>query len=57
MDKNKSNLAKAAITFGIMGLIAGLFLLFSGETLMGIGGSIASALIAFKGFSDLKKFK
>lgn len=57
MDKNKKDLAKAAVTFGILGLVAGLFLLFSGETVIGVGSSIASAGIAYKGFNDLKKFK
>jgi len=53
----KRNVAKAAVTFGILGLVAGVFLLFSGETIMGIAGSIASAGIAVKGFSDLRKQK
>jgi len=45
------------LTIGVLGFISGLFLVFSGETFIGIAGSIASAGIAYKGFVDLKKFK
>jgi len=57
MSTNKNNSAKMGLTIGIFGLIAGIFLAFSGQTLIGVCGSIASAAIAYKGFSDLKKSK
>ncbi len=50
----KNNGAKTGLTLGIIGLIAGIFLIFSGNNLIGIFGSIASAGIAIKGYTDLK---
>ena len=50
----KNNEAKTGLTLGIIGLIAGLFLVFYGNYLIGIFGSIASTGIAFKGYTDLK---
>ncbi len=55
MDKNENNGAKFAAALGTIGLIAGVFLIFSGDTFIGIAGSVASAGIAYKGFNDLKK--
>lgn len=55
MAKNDNNGGKIAATLGTIGLIAGLFLIFSGDTFIGIAGSVASAGIAYRGFSDLKK--
>ncbi len=54
MDKNKTNASKARLTLGIMGLIAGIFLLFSDKYLVGILGGIASAGLAIKAYQDLK---
>ena len=54
MDKNKTNAAKARLTFGIMGFIAGIFLLFSDKYLIGIFGVIGSAGLAIKAYGDLK---
>jgi len=57
MSSSKNNAAKMGLTIGVLCLIAGIFLAFSGQTLIGICGSIASAGIAYKGFTDLKKSK
>lgn len=54
MDDKKSKTAKIAITIGLCGLIAGIFLLFSGENLIGISGSVACAALVMKGFYDLR---
>ncbi len=54
MKKNKNNESKIALTLGILGIIAGVFLIFSGNNLIGIFGSIASAGIAIKGYNNLK---
>ncbi len=57
MDKNKKNSAKMVLTFGIIGFLAGIGLLFSGNKLIGIFGSMASAGLALKGYKDLKELK
>ncbi len=54
MDKNKTNASKTILTFGIMGFIAGIFLLFSDMYLIGIFGGIASAGLVLKAYRDLK---
>lgn len=43
------------LIIGIIGFIAGIFFLFSKQYFIGISGSIASAGIAYKSYSDLKK--
>lgn len=55
MDKNKNNLAKFAIGLGITGIIAGLFLIFSGDTVIGVSSSVASISIVYIGLWQLKK--
>ena len=54
MDKSKRDATKARLTFGIMGFIAGIFLLFSDSYLIGIFGGLASAGLAIKAYIDLK---
>jgi len=54
MDKNKTNASKARLTFGIMGFIAGIFLLFSDKYIIGILAGIASAGLAIQAYVDLK---
>ncbi len=54
MDKHKNNSSKLGLTFGIIGLVAAIFLVFTENYLIGIFGGIASAGIAIKGYSDLK---
>ena len=55
MDKNTTSTSKAKLTLGIMGFIAGIFLMFSDKYIIGIFGGIASAGLALKAFQDLKK--
>ena len=45
------------LIIGILGSIAGISLLFTESWFIGIFGGIASAGIAYKGYSDLKKQK
>lgn len=47
-------MAKFILVIGILGFIAGIFLVFSGELFIGIFGAISSAGIAGKSFIDLK---
>ena len=56
--KNKNlNTAKMTATFGILALIAGIILLFMGEKLMGISGSIVGAGLALKSFKTIRELK
>jgi uncharacterized membrane protein YkgB len=50
----KNNEVKMGLTLGIIGFIAGIFLIFFGNNLIGIFGSIASAGIAIKSYKGLK---
>jgi hypothetical protein len=50
----KNNEVKMGLTLGIIGFISGIFLIFSGNNLIGIFGSIASAGIAIKSYKGLK---
>lgn len=55
MNNRKNNAAKLGIGIGVLGLIAGILLSFSGNAFIGVAGSIASVGVAFKGITDLKK--
>ncbi|MFP2994794.1 hypothetical protein ABN763_02740 [Spongiivirga sp. MCCC 1A20706] len=55
MDKKRKNSAKLGIAIGVLGLITGILLSFSGNAFIGVAGSIASVGVAFKGITDLKK--
>ncbi|MFK7811909.1 MAG: hypothetical protein AB8B59_05400 [Maribacter sp.] len=55
MDKNKNNKAKFAIGLGIPGLIAGIFLIFFGNTVIGVSSSISSIGIVYLGLWQLEK--
>ncbi len=57
MSEKEKNSAKMTLTFGIMGFLAGIGLLLGGNRLIGIFGSIASAVLVFKGYKDLKELK
>jgi len=54
MNENNRKPSKMGFIIGIIGFIAGVFLVFSGQTLIGLAGSIASLGIAIKGYKDLK---
>ncbi|MFV1885502.1 MAG: hypothetical protein ACMZ7B_13515 [Balneola sp.] len=55
MENKKLNTAKMTATFGVLALIAGIVLLFMGEKLMGISGSIVGAGLALKSFKTIKE--
>lgn len=55
MKNNKKPISTFMLTLGIIGVISGMFLIFGGNKLIGIPGSIASAGLALKGYSDFKK--
>lgn len=52
-EKNK-NAAYLGLGIGILGLIAGIILMFGDSWFIGIFGSIASAGIAYQGYQSLK---
>ncbi|NAS13845.1 hypothetical protein [Poritiphilus flavus] len=43
------------LIIGTIGLIAGILLIVSGQTLVGAAGSVASGGLALKGFLDSRK--
>jgi hypothetical protein len=55
MKKNNKNTSIFGITIGVIGFLAGLFLIFSGQTFIGIAGCLACAGVAIKGFKDVQK--
>ncbi len=54
MDKNRGNTSKMTLVIGVCGFVAGVFLIFSGETFIGIAGSVASAGLALKAYKNSK---
>ena len=54
MSEKKNTWLSLPIILGTLGLIAGIVLLFEGNWLIGIAGSIASAGLAYKGYMDYK---
>lgn len=54
MSKKEKNAVNLALILGILGLIAGIGLMFTDSWLIGIFGSIAGAGIAYKGYQDSK---
>lgn len=55
MKSEKKNAYKTGLTMGILGLLAGIGLLFTGNLLIGVFGSIASAALIFKGVKEMKE--
>jgi uncharacterized membrane protein HdeD (DUF308 family) len=55
-ERNKRS-AKLGLILGVLGLIAGIILLFGDSWLIGIFGSIASAGLTYKGYQDSKILK
>lgn len=53
-EKTSPNLG---LIIGMLGVIAGIGLLFTESWIIGIFGSIASAGIAYKGYQDSKESK
>lgn len=54
--KNKKS-ANLGLIIGVVGLIAGIILMFGESWRIGVFGSIASAGIAYKGYKDSKESK
>lgn len=50
----KNNRLNFGLVIGILGIIAGIFLLFSEIWFVGVFGTIASAGIAYRGYQDFK---
>ena len=57
MENKNLNTAKMTATFGIIALLAGISLIFMGQTLIGISGSIVGGGLALKGFKTIKEIK
>ena len=55
MNKEKKRTTNLGLIIGVLGLLAGIGLMFSESWLIGVFGSIASAGIAYKGYQDSKK--
>ena len=51
----KENKSKLGLIIGILGVAAGIVLIFSDSWQIGIGGSLASAGLVYQGYRDLKK--
>ena len=57
MTKKMKNTGNLGLILGIVGFIAGIWLMFEGNSIIGIFGLIASAAIAYKGYQDAKDSK
>lgn len=57
MENEKLTSAKTMATFGIITSLAGITLVFMGQILIGVSGSIVGAGLALKGFKTIKKVK
>jgi ABC-type transport system involved in cytochrome bd biosynthesis fused ATPase/permease subunit len=57
MSKENKIQVNLGLIVGTLGFIAGIGLLFTASWLIGIFGSIASAVVAYKGYQVSKKLK
>ncbi len=57
MKNDNKNSYTMGLILGILGLLAGIGLLFSKNYLIGIFGSIASSGLILKGYKDMKETK
>ncbi len=57
MSESNKQSANLALVIGVLGLIAGIILLFTDSWFIGLFGSIASAGIAYKGYQDMQTNK
>ncbi len=57
MSRKNKDSHKMVLTFGILGFLAGIGLLFSDSKFIGVFGAIASAGLVIKSYSDKKKLK
>lgn len=57
MSESTKQSANLALIIGVLGVIAGVILLFTDSWFIGLFGSIASAGIAYKGYQDMQTSK
>lgn len=57
MSKKNRPLPNLGLIIGVLGFVAGIGLLFTESWFIGIFGSIASAVIAYKGYQDSRESK
>ena len=57
MEKKKKREFNLGLIVGIAGVVAGIYLLFAGDTLIGIFGTIASAFLAYQSYTTAQKSK
>jgi hypothetical protein len=57
MNSQKKKSINLPLIIGILGTIAGVFLIFSDNSFIGFFGAIASAGLAYKGYKDSKELK
>lgn len=57
MKNDNKNPYSMGLILGILGLLAGIGLVFSKSYLIGIFGSIASSGLILKGYKDMKEAK
>ena len=57
MENKKKATFNLGLVIGVLGMIAGIGLLFTESWFIGLFGGIASAGIAYKGYQDLKASK
>lgn len=55
MEKKKKNTFNLGLIIGVAGTLAGIYLIITGDTFIGIFGSIASAGIAYQSYITAKK--
>jgi Kef-type K+ transport system membrane component KefB len=57
MNKKSNTKVNLPFVLGILGMLAGIGLMFGENKFIGVFGSIASAGLAYKGYQDLKESK
>ena len=57
MTTRKRNAPNLGLVIGVLGVIAGIGLLFTDNLFIGIFGTIASAGVAYKGYQDSNEMK
>ena len=54
MSKKKKKSINLGLIIGLLGFIAGIVLMYEGEWIIGIFGSIASAFVAYLSYKNLR---
>lgn len=55
MSKKNKKAANLGMILGLLGLVAGIFLMFGEDWITGVFGSIASAGVAYTGYKSSKE--